>query len=96
MSNVKYIEDSPICQLERDEYYGLVLNFCSYVCMVKNKKMNFPSIFVEIIKNQDMLDLYCNFCGFSDERKAMLEFMQIDDSIIRSKFLKKYINQRNA
>ena len=89
-------EESPLHHIQDNEYYGLVLNFCTYMCMVKNKKMNFPSIFVEIIKNPDILSLYCDFCGFSDEREAVRAFMEIDDSIVRSKFLKKYINQKNG
>ena len=96
MSDIKYIEESPMCQVQKEEFYDLVLNFCTYVCMVRNKKMNFPSIFVEIIKSQDMIDLYCDFCGFSDEREALRAFMEIDDTIVRSKFLKKYINQKNG
>lgn len=96
MSEIKYVEESPVRNMENDEFYELMLNFCTYVCMIKNKKMNFPSIFVEIIKNPDMVDLYCKFCGFSDQREALKAFMEVDDSIIRSKFLKKYINQNNG
>ena len=96
MENVKYIEEPPTKEIESDEFYELVLNFCTFICLLKNKKMNFPSIFVEIIKDRDILTLYTEFCGFSDERDAVREFMEIDDSIIRSKYLKKFINQNNG
>ena len=91
----KYIESSPLEEILDEEYHDMVLNFCTYVCILKNKKMNFPSIFVEILKDRDIYEVYLDFCGFDDEREGMREFMKIDDSIVRSKFLKKYINQQN-
>ena len=89
----KFTEKSPADELQDEEYYDLIINFCSFVCLLKNKKMNFPSIFVEVIKNPVILHLYIDYCGFDDSREAMREFMKIDESIVRSKFLKKYINQ---
>lgn len=91
----KFLEESPVNEIECDEYHELVLNFCTFLCILKNKKMNFPSIFVEILKDEGICELYVDFCGFSSKRDAIREFMKIDDSIVRSKFLKKYINKIN-
>lgn len=88
----KFVEKSPISDIEEEEFYSLLLNFCTYVCLKYNKKMNFPSIFVAIINNKDMLKCYMDFCGFNSEREALLAFMGVDDSIIKSKYLKKVIN----
>lgn len=89
----EFTDKSPIDELQDEEYYNLIINFCSFVCILKNKKMNFPSIFVEVIRNPMILESYIDYCGFDCARDAMREFMKIDESIVKSKFLKKYINQ---
>jgi hypothetical protein len=88
----KFIEASPVEDIEDEEFYGLLLDFSTYVCLKENKKMNFPSIFVAIISDEDILGCYMDFCGFDDKREALLAFMRVDDSVIRSKYLKKVIN----
>lgn len=93
MSVEKYVEDSPLETIQDDEFFNLILDFCTYVCIVKNKKMNFPSIFVEVLKDKKIYRLYLEYCGFEDEREAIKEFIKIDDSIARSKFLKKVLNK---
>jgi len=87
------LDNNPYEELRDEEFYRLVLDFCTFVCLVKNKKMNFPSIFVEILRDNDILDVYVKYCGCEDKREAILEFMKIDETIIRSKYVKKYINQ---
>jgi len=79
-------------ELELNEYNELVIKFCVLVCIIKNKKMNYPSIFVTIIGDDDLMELYLEFCGFSCEREGVLQFLKFDESIIKSKFLKKIIN----
>lgn len=90
------VEKSPLEELESREYYDMILTFCTYVCMIKNKKMNYPSIFVTVIEDDTLLDAYIEFCGFDEEREAILEFMKFDESIIKSKFIKKVINNGGA
>jgi hypothetical protein len=91
--NNTFFEKSPLDELENIEYHDMILNFCSYVCILKNKKMNFPSIFVTVIEDKQLLQTYIEFCGFDDEREAILEFLRFDESIVKSKFLKKIINR---
>lgn len=93
---LEFVERSPLEELESREYYKLILTFCTYVCIIKNKKMNYPSIFVTVIEDDDILDAYIKFCGFEEEREAILEFMKFDESIIKSKFIKKVINNGGA
>ena len=88
--------ETPVEDIEREEYFGLLLDFCTFVCILRNKKMNFPSIFVEVLKDRAILDAYLEFCGFTDERDGLREFMRVDESITRSKFVKKYINQNGT
>jgi hypothetical protein len=88
-----FFEKSPLDELESNEYNELVIKFCSLVCILKNKKMNYPSIFVTIISDNDLMQLYVDYCGFTCERDAVLQFLNFDESIIKSKFLKKVINR---
>lgn len=92
MMHNEFFEKSPLDELELSEYNELVIKFCVLVCLIKNKKMNYPSIFVTIISDDDLMDLYVEFCGFSSKREAVLQFLRFDESIIKSKFLKKVIN----
>jgi hypothetical protein len=92
--NESFFEKSPLDELEYLEYHDMILNFCSYVCILKNKKMNFPSIFVTVIEDATLMQIYVDFCGFDDDREAVLEFLKFDESIVKSKFLKKVINKK--
>lgn len=87
-----FFEKSPLEELESKEYHDMILTFCTYVCIIRNKKMNYPSIFVSVIEDKTLLDLYIEFCGFDDSRDAIMEFMKFDESIVKSKFIKKVIN----
>jgi|AntRauTorcE11898_2_1112593.scaffolds.fasta_scaffold104078_2 hypothetical protein len=85
-------EKSPLEELEFNEFHEMILKFCTYVCMLKNKKLNYPSIFVAIVEDKGLLELYTEFCGFDNTRDSILEFLKFDESITKSKFIKKVIN----
>ena len=93
MQQILFFEKSPLDELENEEYNDLVIKFCSYVCQIYDKKMNFPSIFVKIIEKPEIFEAYVEFCGFDSPKEAVLQFLKFDESIIKSKFLKKIINQ---
>jgi len=86
-----YFENSPLEELQTVEYHKHILDFCSFVCMLYNKKMNFPSIFVMVIENEKLKRIYMDLCNFDCEREALMEFLKIDETIVKSKFVKRII-----
>ena len=88
-----FFEKSPLDDLESQEFHNLILDFSTYVCILRNKKMNFPSIFTSLLESDELLDCYMQMCGFDDKRQALREFLKIDEGIAKSKFIKKVINK---
>lgn len=89
----EYFDKSPLDILELEEYDKILLNYCSFICILQNKKMNMPSIFVTILDNEVYFEAYKQICGFDDDREAILSFLKYDYNIVKSKFLKKIINK---
>lgn len=90
-----FFESSPLEKIEREEYGNILVKFCAFVCILKNKKMNFPSIFVHILSEPEYFEAYKKVCGFDNNVEAVREFLAFDESIVKSKFLRRVINKEN-
>lgn len=91
---IEFNDNSPLDELEKEEYNNIALKYCSFICILTNKKMNFPSIFVQIMETPQYFDMYKKVCGFENDVDAVREFLYLDESIVKSKFLKKIINRK--
>lgn len=93
MSELKIEEISPQEILLDREFFGLLEKYCSLICILVNKKLNIPTIFVHTVQTPEYLDFFKEFCGFESDIEALREFLKYDNSIITSKFTKKIFNQ---
>lgn len=87
----KHFETSPVESVENDEYLNMILNFSSYVCIFLNKKINFPSILVNILENDNLMDIYVEFTDTGSKRDSIRFFLRVDDSMVSSKYLRRVI-----
>jgi hypothetical protein len=93
MSSFKIVEVSPQDILVNDEFFELLEMYCSLLCILVNKKLNFPTIFVHTVQTPEYIEFFKSLCGFDNDIDALREFLKYDNSIITSKFTKKVFNQ---
>lgn len=93
MSSDMGIDDkNPHDIITDDEFVIIVERLSSFICILENKKMNMPSVFVCLVQNHKYFEIYMRLCGFDDPREAVKKFLDYDHSIAKSKFIKKITN----
>lgn len=91
ITNINF-DKTPLESMEIDEYNFIIEKFCSLICILTNKKMNYPSIFVTVAETPEFFKMYKRLCGFDDSREAIMAFLKFDETIVKSKFLKRVID----
>ncbi len=74
------------------EFKILFLRFCTLVCILHNKKLNLANIFLLVLKNKKIKELYMTVCEFDCEYEAYRCFLEYDNALHKSKYIKKYLN----
>ena len=83
---------NPSIHLCDEELKDLFLNFCSFLCIIHNKKLNLPNIFLLLLKEDKINQLYKDMCDFDTDYEAFKSFLDYDSSLHKSKYIKKYLN----
>ena len=83
---------TPISKIEDEESKNLFIIFCSLVSILNNKKINLANIFLLLLKAKKVLELYMRVCEFDTEFEGLKYFLEYDNSIHKSKYIKKYLN----
>ena len=82
----------PTFNITDQEFRTLFLNFCTFVCIIHNKKLNLANIFLFLLKEPKALTLYKSMCDFDTNFDAIKSFLEYDTSLHKSKYIKKYLN----
>jgi len=48
----------PVSRAYENESTRMFLSFCSFVCIIKNKKMNLPNIFLWVLKDANLRQVF--------------------------------------
>lgn len=81
----------PVNNTYQREYLHLFLGFCSYVCIVKNKKMNLPNIFLWLLREKELRDTFKMVCDVETDYDVLKCFLKHDPTLYRSKYIRNYI-----
>ena len=93
--NITNNPTNPVKQMIRDEYQQNFLSFCTYVCLVKNKKLNLANIFLLLLSEPNMRSVFKIICDIDDDYTALKRFLEYDPTLYRSKYIKNYIESCN-
>jgi hypothetical protein len=85
---------NPAQNIETDEFNHAFLSFCTFVSLLNGKKMNFPTVFLKILDNKRIRDIYIEVIGEDNEFGAISRFIETEPSITKSKYVTKYLNKR--
>ncbi len=92
----KFGSDNPRAGLYEKEFQVAFVKVCSLICILKNKKLNMPNIFIEILKNDNIRCIYKHLCDFDNDYEAISKIIEIEPSVIKSKYIKKFLNNKQT
>jgi len=82
----------PSRQITEYEQTHMFLSFCSLVTLTSTKKLNLANVFIAVLKDKSMRDLFRKYCDFENNFGALKFFLQSDPSLHKSKYIMKFLN----
>lgn len=72
------------------ELNEVMLRFCSLLCVLLDKKLTQSGIFMLLVENKDIRELYKSTCEIDNDREALKLFLAHNNLLGNSKVIKKY------
>jgi hypothetical protein len=82
----------PVSRLYEQEFNNNLLSFCTFICLLFNKRMNLPNIFIVLLKHDDIRATFKKLIEIDNDYEVYKLFLEYDPSLYKSKYIKKYIN----
>ena len=86
-------EQLPYIVIQDEEMLHSFYSFCTYVSICSDKKMNFATVFLKILDNKILCDIFINVMEEENAFNAVKKFIQIEPSVTKSKYIAKYLNK---
>ena len=83
----------PVDVAYENEYTHLFLSFCAHVCIIKNKKLNLPNIFLWLLKEPKLRDTFKMLCDVETDYDVLKCFLDFDPTLHRSKYIRNYLQE---
>lgn len=81
----------PVEVAYENEYMHIFLSFCSYICIIKNKKLNLPNIFLCMLKEPQLREMFKMLCDVETDYDVLKCFLDHDPTLHRSKYIRNYL-----
>ena len=85
-------DNNPLANIYDLEFEDNFIKFCSFMCIVNNKKINLANIFLLILKDKNIRDLYKSLIDIEDDYEVCLKFLEADPSMYKSKYIRNYLD----
>ena len=82
----------PIRDIYDSEINEIIVNFCTYICISFNKKLNLPNIFILMLKDERYLNCFKTLADIDNNFEALRYFLDADPSLHKSKYIKKFLS----
>jgi hypothetical protein len=79
-------------ELEYRENTHLFRIFCSFMCLVKNKKYNTANILLLYLQNKKIREFFKELLSIYTDYDAIKIFLEFDPVLYKSKYIMKYLN----
>ena len=88
--------NSPYQNIQTAEFEKSFYSFCTFVALVHDKKMNFATVFLKILENKALRDIFISMIEEENEFTAVRKFIQTEPSIAKSKYVTKFLNKHGG
>jgi hypothetical protein len=82
-------KNDPLFQLTSKEYIIGVLKFGSYLSILNNKKLNASGLFVQILQDKKLRDMFIAVTESENMKSALLGLLQLYPVLLKSKNTKR-------
>jgi hypothetical protein len=65
--------------------------FCSFMCIIHNKKMNLATILLTVLQDELLRNTMKSILDIDDERECIRVFFRKDSTLYKSKYIRKYV-----
>lgn len=79
-------------ELEYKENLHLFKTFCSFLCIVRNKKYNMANILLLYLQDKKIRDLFKELLSVSTDFESIKMFLEFDPTLYKSKYIMKFLN----
>jgi hypothetical protein len=83
---------NPSNNLSSEEMEHIFLACCSYTYIYFNKKINLPNIFLKVISNKHICDVFLKCMDFETPFQVVQYFVNYDPSLHKSKYINMFLN----
>jgi len=73
------------------EYYFLC--FCSLMCILAEKKLNLPNVFICFLKHKNYRILFKQMLNLDSDQECIRIFIAFDPNLYKSKYITKFLNK---
>ena len=87
---------NPRTGMYEKEFDAAFIKICALICILKNKKLNIPNIFIEILSNTDIRYVYKNICDLDTDYEAIMKIIENEPNVSKSKYIKKFLNNKHT
>ena len=80
-----------LCSVEtRNNFYRA----CSFICLLKNKRLNYANILIILLQEKKLIRLFKNLCCFDNDIECIRFFLECDPNIYKSKYIKRFLKKK--
>ena len=84
---------NPICQINEKEFDSALLQFGSYISIVKNKRINQTMLLILLLDNKDVRDIFKYISGIENTQMLLYNLILRFPVLCRSKIIKNKIKE---
>jgi len=85
----------PSSDIITEESDHLFLSYCTFVNLIKGKKLSLQNVFVATLEDDKLQNILKMLLTLDSDQELVRVFLDFDPSIAKSKFVTKWINQKN-
>ena len=87
---------NPRTGMYEKEFTLAFTRLCALICILKNKKLNTPNIFIEILRDQNVRKVYKYMCDMDTDYEAITKIIENEPNVSKSKYIKKFLNSKHT
>ena len=85
---------NPSQQLIDKESEHILLSFCTFCTLLKDKKLSFQNVFVLVLQDKYLREIIKELLGVDSNYDVVKIFLAYDPTITKSKYITKFLNSK--
>lgn len=92
---IRSVSINPFQNIIDRESEHILLSFCSFCTLLKGKKLSLQNVFILVLQDEELKNILKDLLGVDSTYEIVKIFLEYDPTITKSKYITKYLNNRN-